>query len=109
MNVLRLPQTTEYRIDHNPPSQRVPKTCAAIFAFSGGKYFCQSAIVKRHHSVRNPQNPALCIAYCSNRTCPPISKEEPRYRHIAAGVKSSKSVGIRTSRGHESTKVASTA
>src|SRR5262249_27107434 len=108
MNIFRLAQTVNEALDHNFPFHLVPQTRTESRNCSG-KYFCQSAIVKCHHSVRSPQNPALCIAYCSKRTCARTSGEEPAYRHIAAGVKSSKSLGILTGRFHESTRVASTA
>src|SRR5205823_14979228 len=108
MNVFWLPQVADQSPHHNLPCHWVPYTCAVRAAWFG-KYFCQSAIVKCHHSVRNPQKPAFRIAICSKCTCVRISGLGPAYRHIAAGVKSSKSLGIGTGRLHESIMVTSTA
>src|SRR5437762_14249359 len=108
MNVFWLLQITDQGPDHNLPCHCVPQTCA-VRAPWFGKYFCQSASVKCHHSVRNPQKPAFRIAICNKCTCVRTSGSGPAYRHIAAGVKSSKSLGICTGLLHESIRVTSTA
>ena len=59
MNVFRLAQIAKKVSIIIYRSNEFPRRCAALPCFSGGKYFFQSAIVKCHHSVRKPQNPAL--------------------------------------------------
>src|SRR4029450_5170384 len=72
MNVFWLLQIAQQSPYHNLPCHWVPQTCAVRAAWFG-KYFCQLAMVKCHHSVRNPQNPAFRIAICSKCTCARIS------------------------------------